>query len=97
MEKDMFEITIEDEIKTLYEAILDEVYNKYTLYTKKFYEQPKFIKLPELLYMKLFHFQETLKEIYGRGLDIDFEHETLFEMFICETPSINFIDEIEVF
>lgn len=76
-----------------YDEIVKMILQKREDYFKKYAELPKYIKMPRSI-------AEELKEIMQEFVtfSVDFQEELkLYDMELCDTLSIDQIEEIEVF
>lgn len=79
------------------DIILREIENKIPEYMEKYNERPKYVKLPLWTYFKIKDYaREMMTRFDYKELEED-ENFTVFGLKVCETPTIELIEEIEVF
>lgn len=80
-----------DEIESIIETI---IHNKTCEYINKYLSKPKYVKIPLWVFDVL---KRRIKEISTFYIDYQTERFTYKNLIICETITIEKVEEIEVF
>lgn len=79
------------------DVILKKIENEIPKYFEKYNERPQYVKLPLWAFLKLKDYaKEMMVRFDYKELEPD-EDFTVFGLRVCETPTIESIEEIEVF